>query len=428
MTHQDFYVRFLVALAIGLAVGIERGWKQREQPSGKRETGIRTFAILALIGFGAGIGLEKFGPIFAAAVAAGVVAIVAIAYAVELSSENSDRGATTEVAAVLTFVLGALSGVGELLAAGVTAVTLVALLDYKEELHGFLKRVDRLELTAAVKLLLVSVVLLPVLPDEGFGPGRVLNPHELWWAVVVIATLGFAGHVAIKAAGARRGALFMGLMGGLLSSTGVTLTASHASKGEEGASLPLAGSIATAQAVMFVRTGVLVSVMNAALLDHIIFALAAGAIAAVAGALFLTWQARAQKLDSKLPSVSPDMLGAAIQFVAVVAVVLVISHYAQELAGNAGVIVSGLLSGAVDVDAATVSASRLSGAQLQAVSASAAGASICVALAANSFVKAGIAYALGSRALAWPAVAVLVASAVAVLLSLAVTVWLQAGA
>ena len=425
MTHQDLYLRFLVALAIGLAVGIERGWKQREQPSGKREAGIRTFAILALIGFGTGIGLEKVGPIFAAAIAAGVVAIVAIAYATELSGKDSDRGATTEVAAVLTFVLGALSGVGELLAAGVTAVVLVALLDYKDELHGFLKRIDRLELTAAVKLLLVSVVLLPVLPDEGFGPGGVFNPHELWWAVVVIAALGFAGYAAIRAAGAQRGALFMGLMGGLLSSTGVTLTASRASKTAEEASLPLAGTIATAQAVMFVRTGVLVSVMNAALLDHIIIALAAGAVAAIAGALFLTGLARAQAHAGELPAGSPDTLGSAMQFVAVVAVVLVVAHYAQALAGDAGVIVSGFLSGAVDVDAATVSASRLAGTQLHAVSASAAAMSIGVALVANSFVKAGIAYVLGSRALAWPAIAVLAASAGAVVLGLAVTVWLR---
>jgi len=420
MAETELYVRLAVALAIGLGVGLERGWKQRDEPSGKRETGIRTFAILALIGFAVGIGLERFGPLFAGAAALGVFAIISIGYAMESLDEHGDRGATTEVAAFLTFVLGALAGAGELLAASLIAAILVALLDYKDELHGLLKRMQKLELTAAVKLALVTVVLLPVLPDEGYGPGGVLNPHELWWAVVVIATLGFGGYVAMKIGGAQRGALFLGLMGGFVSSTAVAVSASRASKAGPRGSLPLASAIATAQAVMFIRTGILIGVLNAALLDHIMVALALGAITSIAGALLVARRAHEDSAGEALQAGSPDTLGSAVQFVAVVAVVLVAAHYAQLYAGDFGLIASGLLSGSIDVDAATVTATRLSGGELHAASERAAAASIGMALIANSIVKAGIAFMLGARALAWPAIGVLISSAGAVLAGLAI--------
>ena len=426
MAETELYLRLAVALAIGLGVGLERGWHLRDVPSGRRETGFRTFAILSLTGFAVGVGLEPFGQLFAAVVALGVLSLIAAGYAMRILDKDSDRGATTEVAAFLTFVLGALAGGGALLAAGLTAVILVALLDYKAELHGFLNRVEKLELTAAVKLALVSVVLLPVLPDHGFGPGEVLNPHELWWAVVVIAALGLGGYAAMKVGGPQRGALFMGLMGGFVSSTAVTLNASRASKVNESAAIPLASAVATAQAVMFIRTGLLISVLNFGLLDHALIPLTLGALTAIVGALLITRRAETDGGGAALQPGSPDTLGAAIQFVAVVAVVLVLAHYAQMQAGDAGVIASGLLSGALDVDTATVTASRLAGDQLRAASGAAAALSIALALIANSFVKGGIAYALGSPKLAWRAIGVLAASAAAVAVGVVVQMSLPA--
>lgn len=425
MANQELYLRFFVALAIGLAVGIERGWRQRDQPSGEREAGVRTFTIFALTGFAIGISIETLGQIFAAAAAVGILALIGIGYASDVSREKADRGVTTEAAAFLVFVLGALAGVGELLTAGLVAVAAVALLDQKEALHGFLQRMQKLELTAAVKLLLVSVVLLPVLPDEGFGPGRVLNPYELWWAVVVIAALGFAGYAAMKIAGPRHGALFMGLVGGLVSSTGVTVNAARASKETPDAAVPLASAIATAQAMMFIRTAVLVGVMNAKLLDHVVLPLALGAITAIAGALLFARRAHAEPQSGALAPGTPDTLTVAIKFVAVVALVLLLAHYAQSLAGDLGFVVSGLLSGAVDVDAATVSASRLTGAEIHKVSAAAGAAGIVAAIVANSVVKSGIAYTLGTRALANSAMTIMATSALATLAGVAIDVALS---
>jgi uncharacterized membrane protein (DUF4010 family) len=416
MDVPELYIRFFVALAIGLAVGIERGWSQRETPSGEREAGIRTFTVFALTGFAAAAATPVLGQWFMAAIALGVLALIGIGYASEIKREKADRGVTTEAAAFLTFALGALAGIGEILAAGIVAVVLIAILDQKAELHAFLHRLQRLELTAAVKLLLVSVVLLPALPDQGFGPGGVLNPYELWWAVVVIATLGFAGYAAMKIVGPKRGALLMGLMGGFVSSTGVTVSASRASKDAREAAFPLASAIAVAQSVMFFRTGALVAVLNIALLAHVLLPLALGALTAIVGALILARRANARPESDALKAGSPDTLASAIQFVIVVALALLFAHYAQMLAGEIGVIVSGLVAGAVDVDAATVSASRLSGAQVKEATAAVGAASIAAALVANSLVKAGIAFSLGARELARPAAIVLASSGLAALI------------
>lgn len=414
MTDESLYLRFVVALGIGLAAGIERGWKLRDEPTGQREAGIRTFTILALIGFAAGVGAAPLGGLFAAAVALGVSAFVVTLYYFDLATPGADRGATTEVAAFLVFLLGALAGAGEVLAAAIAGVVLVLLLDLKEDLHAFLRRVQELELTAGIKLLVVSVVLLPVLPNQGFGPGGVLNPYELWWAVVLIAAIGFAGYVAMRVVGAKKGALMMGLLGGLVSSTSLTVSAARSSRTAPAASSALAAAVATAQSVMFIRTGLVVAALNSALLQHIVLPLAFGALTAIGCALWLMRRALAEQDDNPIEPGSPDMLGDAMKFVLVVACVLIVAHYAQRYAGDIGVVLAGLLSGAIDVDAASVSASRLSGGEMHQATLAAAGLSVAAALVSNSAVKGLIARTQGAPAFATPAMIVLGASAVAV--------------
>jgi uncharacterized membrane protein (DUF4010 family) len=412
MSDESLYLRFLVALGIGLAAGIERGWKQRDEPSGRREAGIRTFTILSLIGFAAGVGATPLGPMFPAAVALGVFALVAVIYFVDASEPDADRGATTEVAALLTFALGTLAGAGEVVAAGIAGAVLVMLLDLKEKLHALLRKIQDFELTAGIKLMLVSVVLLPVLPNESYGPGGVLNPYELWWAVVVIAAIGFAGYVAIRAAGPGRGGLMMGFLGGLVSSTSVTVSAARTSKLSPGLSRPLTGAVAAAQSVMFARTGAVVALLNPGLLQYIVLPLALGALGTIGTALWLVRRAPDKAEAQALHPGSPDMLNIAVQFIAVVACSLVAAYYAQMHAGDAGVIVAGVLSGAIDVDAATVSASRLArdAPADQAVFV----ASIAGALVSNSIVKGLIARLQGAAEFAREAAIVLGVSAAGV--------------
>ncbi len=424
MAVPDLYIHFIVALAIGLVIGIERGWSQRETPEGQREAGIRTFTLLSLTGFAAAVGAKTLGPWFAAAAAVGVLTLLTVGYATEARHPQADRGMTTEIAAFLTFVLGALAGVGEVLAAGVIGVVMLALLERKDVLHRFLKQLQRFELTSGVKLLLVSVVLLPVLPNEGYGPGGVLNPYELWWAVIVIATIGIVGYAAMKIAGPERGALALGFTGGLVSSTGVTVNAARASREAPEASGALVGAIAAAQCVMFARTAALIAAMNPSLLRAAAVPLALGAVTSVIGALIVI-RGSAQATGGKLQPGSPDTLGGAIKFVIVVACVLLLAHYAREYAGDAGFVLSSLLSGALDVDAATVTASRLVEQGAGPPAATTGAAAIAAAIAANSVVKAGIAHGMGARTLAWPATALLLAAATASLGGVAAAYWWQ---
>jgi uncharacterized membrane protein (DUF4010 family) len=253
-----------------------------------------------------------------------------------------------------------------------------------------------------------------VLANQGFGPGGVLNPYELWWAVVVIAAIGFAGYIAMRVVGAKKGALMMGLLGGLVSSTSLTVSAARSSKTAPAASPALAAAVATAQSVMFIRTGLVVAALNSALLQHIVLPLAFGALTAIGCALWLTRRALAEQDDQPIEPGSPDMLGDAMKFVIVVACVLIVAHYAQRYAGDIGVVLAGLLSGAIDVDAASVSASRLSGGEMHQATLAAAGLSVAAALVSNSVVKGVIARTLGARAFAKPAMIVLGASAAAV--------------
>lgn len=414
MTTEDFYTRFFVALAIGLVLGIERAWKQRAEHAGEREAGIRTFALLALTGFAAGVASDRLGPIFSSVMGVGVLGLVTVSYFSETRRENPDRGMTTEVAALLTYVLGVLCAGGALTEAALIAVVTVSLLDQKALLHGFVGALQRFEITAALKVLLVAVILLPVLPNTGYGPGSILNPYELCWAVVVISTLSIAGYAAIRLAGPERGALFMGLFGGMVSSTSVTVSASRASAETPAAAMPLASAIAIAQSIMFIRTAALVFTLNRDLFPFVMMPLAIGALVALAGATVVTFQARRVGTPTHFTPGSPDALGTAVKFIAVVATVLVASHYAQQWAGGIGVLVGGLLSGAVDVDAATVSASRLTSSGIDNATPYATGAAaIAIAVLANSMVKAGIAATVGDRTLAWNAGTVLVASGLA---------------
>lgn len=420
MDDLDLYLRLAVALGIGIGVGIERGWKQRDEAEGERQAGLRTFTLVSLAGAAGGLTVQASGPWILAALTLGMSALVVALYVTSQRADDSHRGATTEVAALLTFLAGALAGLGQLLAAGIIGALMIALLDFKMQLHGWLRRLQGFELTAAVKLLLVAAVLLPAMPDRGYGPGEVLNPYKLLWAVVVIAALGLFGYAAMRAGGPKRGALLLGFIGGLMSSTAVTLNAAAAARERPEAASLLTASIAAAQSVMFVRTAVLVSILNASLFPTIAVAAAAGAVTAiVVGAIFF-WRAGDDETKGALPLGDPDQLATAFKFIAVVVVALLIGHYAQIYAGDWGTILSSIVAGGVDVDAATVSVSTISGTEGARPSDSAAAIAILAALTSNSVIKTAITYVRGNTALAMRAGVALIGSALAAIAVLVV--------
>ncbi|WP_290652635.1 MgtC/SapB family protein [Aquisalimonas sp.] len=402
MTLDNPLVALVAALAIGLLIGVERGWQWREASEGTRIAGVRTYALLGLFGGIIGI-LWRDGGVAVFGVALLAVTIILVtAYALH-SSHHNDVSITSAVAAILTFVLGSLATLGYPEIAGAGAGATVVLLGLKPELHHWLQRITRDELKALFKLLLISVVLLPILPNQNYGPWGAWNPYEIWLLVVLIAGLSFAGYIAVRLAGPRRGLLATGVFGGLASSTALTLHFARLARGDGAMTPVLASGILFACSTMFVRMLIIISVLNYTLLPHALPPLAAMATVGLIGAF---WQAaRLRLVDDQLsPLRNPIELGAALGFGALLSVIIVLTAAFEVWFGDAGIRTLAAISGLADVDAIVVSLARFADAEITrhiAVS------GIVIAAAANSLSKAVMASAIGGRRLAYRVIPVL---------------------
>jgi len=200
-------INLAVALLLGAIIGLERGWDAREQKSGERIAGIRTFSLVGLLGGIAAVLSEQITPWAFPVLLLSVVAMGLVAYSERLEHIRN-FSITGMVGMLLTFCFGAVAVAVDPVIATAAAVVTAIILDNKEEIHGWVHKLQASELDAALKLLLISVVMLPLLPNEAMGPGGVLNPREIWWMVVMIASISFVGYFAIRVAGARKGILF----------------------------------------------------------------------------------------------------------------------------------------------------------------------------------------------------------------------------
>lgn len=402
----DLLARLALSLGIGLLIGFERGWQRRGEAAGARATGIRTFILIGLFGgIAAAVGKAVSDVILAAAFIS--LAIVIATIYVTGVQRGGGRGATTEIAALSTFALGALAVRGDMIVAAATAVVLTAVLDLKRPLHRLLKGVSSVEMGAGLKLLIISIVLLPVLPDRGYGPGGVLNPYELWWIVVLIAGITFGGYLALRLTGPGTGAILMGLIGGLASSTAVTVSAARLTRAGPTQARRFAGAIAAATAVMFIRTLIVAAVLYPALAIPLGAPLVFAAIAS-AGAAWLLGRsdtaspgenASPEPTTAKLHLETPDDIGTAIKFGVALAAITLLVYYARQFLGDSGLYATAAISGLIDVDAITVSAARMASAG-HSVTVETTSIAILIAVAVNTLVKVGITQAFGSTRLA----------------------------
>lgn len=419
MDEADLFIRLGLALAIGLLLGLERGWHGREEPEGDRIAGIRTFALTGLLGGVSGWLADLTTPLLPALALLALAGLLAVSYWARLK-EDDDLGLTTEVALLLTFGLGAAAALGAMAPAAAVAVVAALLLSMKRRLHGWVRRIERLELEALFKLALLSVVVLPVLPDRGYGPGEVLNPFEVWWAVVIVAGLSFVGYVAIRLAGARFGMLATGLFGGLASSTSTSLALARLVKAQETLAAPAAAGTVVAGSVTFLRILVLVAVFEPALVAPLAVPMGIMAAVGLIGAALIHILADGHEgAEEELGGLAnPLELTSAFAFGAVLAVVLLAIHYLEGWLGTGGVFAAAAMSGITDVDALTISVSRLVGGD---VSAPAGAVAIFIAAAVNTAVKGGISLVAGGRGVGGRVIAVygavLPAGAAAVLLA-----------
>ncbi len=421
VTEIQLLQRLAVALGIGLLIGTERGWAERGIAEGGRIAGIRTFGLVALLG--AVWALLSDGHAIAGAIELGVgflgLAILVTAAHWLRTAETRSLGITTEAAALLSFALGAIAMRGHLSVAVSAAVVATILLGLKPALHAWLARLEPKELHAALKLLLISVVVLPVLPDRGFGPWQAFNPYETWWMVVLVAGISFAGYVAIKAAGPRAGVMLAAVSAGLVASTAVTLHLSRLARREPAMGRVLAAAIITATTTVFPRIGVITALVEPALCARIAVPLALMAVCGY-GLAFRQWKASAVPLGSEVSMLqNPFDLKIALQFGALLAFIVLCARGLQAWLGDRGLYLLSAVSGLSDVDAITLSVSRLVS---QGLESSVGARSIMIAIMVNTVVKAVIAIHIGRRAIAWRVSASVLAILLAGIVGLGITI------
>jgi uncharacterized membrane protein YhiD involved in acid resistance len=289
--EYQLFIRLAVALAIGLLIGVERGWQERGAPEGSRVAGVRTYTLLGLLGGVSGLLAEQLGGLCLGLIFVGLAGVLTAAHVVD-RRQHKDVGITSLVASLITFVLGAMAALGELAASASAAVVTTLLLGYKPLIHQWVSALERKDLSAGLTLLLISVVLLPLLPNQGYGPWQALNPYEIWWMVVLIASISFAGYYAIKLMGKRRGTLFTGLFGGLASSTALTLHFSRLARDGSDMTLMLAAGILVACGTMFPRMLLVATLINPALLQPLLWPALVMALITYSAAAWYCWSAR----------------------------------------------------------------------------------------------------------------------------------------
>ncbi len=412
-----------IALALGLLVGSERGWRGRELEQGDRAAGVRTFSLVALLGGLVASGASSLTPVQAWLLCAAVfapLALLLIAAYWQLSRRDGDVGLTTEVAAMVTYWLGVLPAFGLALPAAGTAVILALLLHLKDTLHYWLRALDRQEMTGTLQFLLVSVVMLPLLPDSDFGPWDALNPYQLWWMVVLISGLSLVGYFATRVAGTNNGVLATSLTGGLVSSTAVTLSLSRMYR-DIGNAPVIAAGILLACGTMFARVIVVVAVIRQDLVVPMLAPMATGVITLLAIAL-LIWRRGGDDAGGAAPEVrNPFQLVPALQFGALLALVMLGAEALQHWFGDAGLYLLSLFTGLADVDAIVLSLSPKAGEDLTVDM-----VILCVAIAGatNTLMKGMYCRLIAGPALGWRVVLPTLATAALVLAVAGIQVWL----
>lgn len=395
MDQLDLFISLGLSLALGLLVGLQREWQAQRQET-EIIAGLRTFGLVGLLGGLSAVVAIEVGNLVIALAFAALILLTAVGYFRD-SSGGEGIGLTTEIALIATFVVGLGPVVGYRSESAAVAVIVTLLLSLKPRLHGLVEELEREELFAALKLLLISVVLLPILPNEGYGPyDGVLNPYEIWWMVVLIAGISFVGYFAMKIGGRRHGAVLTGLFGGLASSTATTLSLSRYARDEEGAVEPLAAGILASCGTMFPRIVVLAFAVDASFGRTLLVPfLTMAALTYVAAALFW-WRSREDDSGGELDLQNPFQLMMALKFGLLLVVILLLGKALSNWLEAAGVYLLAAASGIADVDAITLSVSRMIGGEITPEIALTA---VLIAAGVNSLVKSGMAMSIGGSRL-----------------------------
>ena len=394
MDLNDLALRLALALAIGFVIGLERGWHERSEKEGQRAAGLRTFSLLGLLGgvFGA-LSLDGDRILLSAGFATTGLALAAFMW--RGGQEHKDLSATSLIAALLAFTLGVLAVLGDSRVAAGAGVVTVAILAHKRALHGWLEHLTWVELRSGLLLAAMTFIALPLLPGRAVDPWGALNPHDLWLMTILIATVSFAGYVAVKIAGPRRGLILAATLGGLFASTAVTLSLARLAKTNKSHVSMLAGGIMASGCVMMLRVLVVTGLINRALAIHLapILLAAAAAMAVIAYVMVRSDGDVPARKSKGLVLKNPFDLMEVLRFGALLTAVMLAVVFARQYFGDPGLLGLAALSGLADVDAMTLSVARLNEASSIAANA------ILLTVAVNTIAKCIYAWLIGGARL-----------------------------
>lgn len=379
---------FLLALALGALIGLEREYA-RYKKHAHDYAGIRTYPLIALFGALSAFFGELLNPWILVMGILLMGTLIIISYFV--LSQKKYHGATSEVAGFLTFFLGVLAYFGEIQLAVLLTVIVTIILYSRTMLHQFAHRLKKEEMKSTLVFALIAFVVLPFLPNKGYGPYQLFNPFMTWLMVVLISGISFVGYILMKWFG-EKGVEFTGVLGGLASSTAVTLSFAQHSKQQEHMYKALALGVILANGVMFGRVLLEVLLVNRALFVHLLLPMLV--LAAVTGLFsYYVWK-RAKHGSERIELKSPFALKPALKFAGVFALALAFLTLANEYLSSEGVYLVSFLSGLADADAIALSLSQLAGTT---ISIDTARDGIIVGVLANTVTKGGIAYLFGEK-------------------------------
>ena len=394
MTQLEFITRLMTATGIGLVIGLEREFAQKDIPEGFF-AGTRTYALVAILGFMTSLLGVLFSENLILVITAGVALIISLGYFI--TAWKGSVGSTTEFSVFICFGLGLISFYGYQSIALTLTVIVTVILSMKLKVQKVIGKLTQEEIYAFVQFVVMALLILPFLPNENYGPYDVINPREVGLVVLLTSGISIVGYILMKFMGANKGILITGILGGLVSSTAVTWNFSKKSKETPSLSLNYTVGILAAACIMMVRVFFLVFIFNKAMLNGFIlplFVLFASAVGITA--YFNKKQLSNTSVNTDIPLGDPLNLKDAFFFGILYTGILILVSYANAEYGSKGIYISSLISGLTDIDAITISVSKLAGNTIDFTTAQIA---VLIATLSNTIVKIGISISAGSKTL-----------------------------
>lgn len=391
LTSEDLFIllqKLGVALLIGLLIGLEREHSRTKEE--KIFAGVRTIPLISLLGFVAGLVTSFTTYWIYFIIFGGFAALITVAHI--FSAKSGKLGGTSEIALYIVFLLGTLVFFNFIILAAIIAVIVTIFLTLKFQLHSFVGKISEEDLYATLKLAIITIIILPLLPDKTFGPFDVLNPRLIWYMVILVSGISFIGYILMKIYGEGKGVLITGILGGLVSSTAVTYSLSKKSKENPSTSLNFAVGIVLASTVMYLRIFIIVLIFNSTLILSLWLPLLIFTISGFIAAMVLSKNIGNGK-QGQIELTNPFKLKSAILFGIIFGIVIFVAKAAQIYFGSGGLYAASALAGLTSVDAIILSLAKFASGNL---SIEIIIAAIIIATVANNFVKIIISYFAGS--------------------------------